>query len=581
MTSITLFFIFIPFLALILLAINFIFAPHSPYQEKVSPFECGFHSFLGQNRTQFSISFFIFALLFLLFDLEILLVYPYVVSAYANSIYGLIIMLIFFLALTLGFTFELGKNALKLDSRQYDLINLKRYLTLNASNLSLVIYKEKNDKFFYLFIIIIGLSIFFDLYSQVTHLINLILTIINNPEAMLIVYLKGCLGTIFCILLKNTKYFILLKSIYIELEKNDFELLFYSLRWLIEYSKRGVNTTVNTISTSDIIIIAFSFIFILFIDLWYIYYTGLSFEFNTLFFIYSFLCIIYLIVYIYFDKGFKDRNPFLFQVFCFGSVIILIGLLIKELVSAYLYIKGSSSGSPHKASGTQNTGGNNGGPGGGGPDLSPAAGTAATKEQNNKEKEKMDSEMVGTGQEGPGPNSNYEVSETLGERIARLEKERKENYNKLLEIESNKPSRKITIKTEQEVQEFGQVRILKTPTLLEKIEARKAERAERAAAAAVTAAKREARKAELEAKAEWADIKPGINVGTKVKEVKVPAYQPDPYSDWSDRPSPNQAEIERRNPTYIQYWTEVKEMWPVIKFLNNNNPSPVERGKDN
>jgi len=88
------------------------------YQEKDSPFECGFHSFLGQNRTQFSISFFIFALLFLLFDLEILLVYPYVVSAYTNGIYGLVIMLIFFLALTLGFAFELGKNALKIDSRQ-------------------------------------------------------------------------------------------------------------------------------------------------------------------------------------------------------------------------------------------------------------------------------------------------------------------------------------------------------------------------------------------------------------------------------------------------------------------------------
>jgi len=74
--------------------------------------------FLGQNRTQFSISFFIFALLFLLFDLEILLVYPYVVSAYTNGIYGLVVMLIFFLALTLGFAFELGKNALKIDSRQ-------------------------------------------------------------------------------------------------------------------------------------------------------------------------------------------------------------------------------------------------------------------------------------------------------------------------------------------------------------------------------------------------------------------------------------------------------------------------------
>jgi NADH-ubiquinone oxidoreductase chain 3 len=118
MSSTTFFFLFIPLLAIILLAVNLIFAPHNPYQEKNSAFECGFHSFLGQNRTQFSISFFIFALLFLLFDLEILLVYPYVVSAYTNGIYGLVIMLIFFLALTLGFAFELGKNALKIDSRQ-------------------------------------------------------------------------------------------------------------------------------------------------------------------------------------------------------------------------------------------------------------------------------------------------------------------------------------------------------------------------------------------------------------------------------------------------------------------------------
>lgn len=118
MTSLTFFFILIPLLALILLMVNILLSPHNPYQEKNSVFECGFHSFLGQNRTQFSISFFIFALLFLLFDLEILLVYPYVVSAYVNNIYGLIIMLIFFIILTLGFAFELGKNALKIDSRQ-------------------------------------------------------------------------------------------------------------------------------------------------------------------------------------------------------------------------------------------------------------------------------------------------------------------------------------------------------------------------------------------------------------------------------------------------------------------------------
>ena len=118
MTSITFFVIFIPILAIILLSVNLLLAPHNPYQEKNSAFECGFHSFLGQNRSQFSISFFIFALLFLLFDLEILLIYPYLVSGYLNSIYGLTIMLIFFLLLTLGFCFELNKNALKIDSRQ-------------------------------------------------------------------------------------------------------------------------------------------------------------------------------------------------------------------------------------------------------------------------------------------------------------------------------------------------------------------------------------------------------------------------------------------------------------------------------
>jgi len=118
MTSTTFFIIFIPILAILLLAINLILAPHNPYQEKDSAFECGFHSFLGQNRTQFSVSFFIFGLLFLLFDLEIVLIYPYAVSTNTNDIYGLSIMLIFFVLLTLGFVFELGKGALTIESRQ-------------------------------------------------------------------------------------------------------------------------------------------------------------------------------------------------------------------------------------------------------------------------------------------------------------------------------------------------------------------------------------------------------------------------------------------------------------------------------
>jgi NADH-ubiquinone oxidoreductase chain 3 len=127
MTTTTFFLFLIPVLGIILLAVNLILSPHYAYEEKDSAFECGFHSFLGQNRTQFSISFFIFALLFLLFDLEILLVYPYIVSAYTNGVYGLIIMLVFFFILTLGFVFELGKNALKIDSRQGYNLQIKNW----------------------------------------------------------------------------------------------------------------------------------------------------------------------------------------------------------------------------------------------------------------------------------------------------------------------------------------------------------------------------------------------------------------------------------------------------------------------
>jgi NADH-ubiquinone oxidoreductase chain 3 len=120
MTSTTFFFVFIPILSLILLGVNLILGPRKPYQEKESVFECGFHSFLGQNRTQFSISFFIFGLLFLLFDLEIVLLYPYVVSAYNNETYGLLILIVILVILTVGFAYEIGMKALNIESKQYE-----------------------------------------------------------------------------------------------------------------------------------------------------------------------------------------------------------------------------------------------------------------------------------------------------------------------------------------------------------------------------------------------------------------------------------------------------------------------------
>jgi NADH-ubiquinone oxidoreductase chain 3 len=125
MSSLTFFFIFVSILTVVFLLVNFILAPHNPYQEKYSIFECGFHSFLGQNRTQFGIKFFIFALVYLLLDLEILLIYPLGVSMYGNNIYGISFAIIFILIITIGFVFELGKNALKIDTKQ----SLVKYLS--------------------------------------------------------------------------------------------------------------------------------------------------------------------------------------------------------------------------------------------------------------------------------------------------------------------------------------------------------------------------------------------------------------------------------------------------------------------
>jgi NADH-ubiquinone oxidoreductase chain 3 len=121
----TLLIIFICIIALLFLVINIIFAPHNPYQEKYSIFECGFHSFLGQNRMQFSVKFFVYAFLYLILDLEIVLIFPIALSAYTNDIYGLTVGLIFIIIVTIGFIFELGKGALQIDSKQY-VNNLKK-----------------------------------------------------------------------------------------------------------------------------------------------------------------------------------------------------------------------------------------------------------------------------------------------------------------------------------------------------------------------------------------------------------------------------------------------------------------------
>lgn len=112
MNTITLFILFIPVLVLILLMLNLLLAVHRPDSEKVTPYECGFMPFYGQTRNPFSISFYLVGILFLVFDLEILFIYPYASTAYQLGNYGFWIIIIFFIVLTIGFVYEFGSGAL-------------------------------------------------------------------------------------------------------------------------------------------------------------------------------------------------------------------------------------------------------------------------------------------------------------------------------------------------------------------------------------------------------------------------------------------------------------------------------------
>ena len=104
---------FIPILALILLLLNFFLAPNKPDAEKISAYECGFLSILGQTRFQFQIHFFLVALLFLIFDLEIVLIFPSAVTLNQISLYGILILFIFLAILTVGFILEIGSGAIQ------------------------------------------------------------------------------------------------------------------------------------------------------------------------------------------------------------------------------------------------------------------------------------------------------------------------------------------------------------------------------------------------------------------------------------------------------------------------------------
>lgn len=91
---------------------SYFLIPKKEDQEKISAYECGFNPF-DDARATFDIRFYLVAILFLIFDLEISFLFPWSVSLSTISSYGFWSMMVFLLILTIGFVYEWYKGALE------------------------------------------------------------------------------------------------------------------------------------------------------------------------------------------------------------------------------------------------------------------------------------------------------------------------------------------------------------------------------------------------------------------------------------------------------------------------------------
>ncbi len=87
-------------------------AQQKPYAEKLSPYECGFEPF-DDARRKFDVRFYLVAILFIIFDLEVAFLFPWAVSLSDIGIFGFLSMLGFLAVLTVGFIYEWCKGALE------------------------------------------------------------------------------------------------------------------------------------------------------------------------------------------------------------------------------------------------------------------------------------------------------------------------------------------------------------------------------------------------------------------------------------------------------------------------------------
>ena len=99
-------------MAIVALAASYIVARQRPDAEKISAYECGFDPF-DNARGQFDVRFYLVAILFIIFDLEIAFLFPWAVSLSEIGIFGFCSMMAFLGILTIGFIYEWKKGALE------------------------------------------------------------------------------------------------------------------------------------------------------------------------------------------------------------------------------------------------------------------------------------------------------------------------------------------------------------------------------------------------------------------------------------------------------------------------------------
>ena len=92
--------------------INFLSSPSNPDPEKLSAYECGFDAF-DDSRMEFDVRFYLVAILFIIFDLEIAFLFPWAITLGKIGVFGFWSMMIFLAVLTIGFIYEWKKGALE------------------------------------------------------------------------------------------------------------------------------------------------------------------------------------------------------------------------------------------------------------------------------------------------------------------------------------------------------------------------------------------------------------------------------------------------------------------------------------